>query len=123
MAVLDSTALQPDFIKLRWLEPYTSGGLNRKTFKSLPRGVYSGFVVKPGPASFEVQINHTDPEGFGEVSGFSAGAFDPASSGWSVRAWKTGCLHSVEGRGSEGKTSVDCGSLVGTREGRTGRRP
>lgn len=84
MAVLDSTALQPDFIKLRWLEPYTSGGLNRKTFKSLPRGVYSGFVIKPGPGSFEVQINHTDPEGFGEVSGFSAGAFDPASSGWSV---------------------------------------
>jgi len=84
MAVLESTSLQPDFIKLRWLEPYTSGGLNRKTFKSLPRGVYSGFVVRPGPAAFEVQIKHDDPEGFGEVSGFSGGAFDPASSGWSV---------------------------------------
>ena len=84
MALLDSQALQPEFIKMRWLEPYVSAGLNRKTFKSLPRGVYSGFVVKPGPAAFEVQVVHDDPEGYGEASGFSAGAFDPASSGWSV---------------------------------------
>lgn len=84
MAVFDTTPLQPDFIKLRWLEPFVSSGLNRKTFKSLPRGVYSGWIVSPGPGSAEVQINHDDPDGFGLVSGFSGGAFDVASSGWSV---------------------------------------
>lgn len=84
MAVLDSITLLPDWIKMRWLEPYASAGLNRKTFKSLPRGVYSGFVVRPGPGAFEVQVKHDDPEGYGLTSGFSHGDFDPASSGWSV---------------------------------------
>lgn len=84
MALLDSQSLQPDFIKMRWMEPYVSSGLNRKTFKTLPRGIYSGFVVRPGPGSAEVTVKHDDPEGFGEVSGFSEGSFDPASSGWSV---------------------------------------
>ena len=84
MTLLDSEAVQPDFIKMRWLEPYVSAGLNRKTFKSLPRGVYSGFVVRPVPSSASVTVKHNDPEGFGEVSGFSEGSFDPASSGWSV---------------------------------------
>lgn len=84
MSLLESQTLQPEFIKMRWLEPYVSSGLNRKTFKSLPRGVYSGFVVRSGPGSAEITIKHDDPEGFGEVSGFSEGSFDPASSGWSV---------------------------------------
>lgn len=83
MSFLDTKPLQPDFIKMRWLEPYVSSGLNRKTFKSLPRGIYAGFVVKAGPGPFEITIAHDDPEGYGLVSGYSGGAFDSAS-GWSI---------------------------------------
>jgi hypothetical protein len=83
MAILTSTALLPEFIKMRWNEPYVSAGLNRKTFKSSIRGVYSGFVVKPGPGSLEITIAHDDPEGYGLVSGFAGGNYDTAS-GWSV---------------------------------------
>lgn len=81
--IITSEALLPSFIKMRWNEPYVSAGLNRKTFKSTPRGVYSGFVVKPGPGAFEITIAHDDPEGYGVVSGFAGGNFD-AASGWSL---------------------------------------
>lgn len=83
MAILSTQALLPEFIKMRWNEPYVSAGLNRKTFKNTPRGVYSGFVVKPGPGALEITIAHDDPEGYGIVSGFAGGNFDTAS-GWSM---------------------------------------
>ena len=82
MTVLDSTTLEPDFIKTRWLEPFVSAANNRKAFKTQPRGVYSGFVVKPGPGALEIQVKHDDPEGYGEVTGYAGGNFD-AASGWS----------------------------------------
>lgn len=83
MATITTQTLLPSFVKMRWNEPYVSAGLNRKTFKNTPRGVYSGFVVKPGPGAFDITIAHDDPEGYGIVSGFAGGNFDTAS-GWSV---------------------------------------
>ena len=83
MTILDSKSILPEFIKLRWNEPYVSAGLNRKTFKSLPRGVYNGFVVKPGPGTNQLQVVHDDPRGWASTSGYAAGAFDMAS-GWSI---------------------------------------
>lgn len=85
MTILSSQTVLPEFIKLRWQEPYVSAGVSRKTFKSLPRGVYNGFVVKPGPGTQELQVVHNDPNGWdqSQTSGFSAGAFDTAS-GWSI---------------------------------------
>lgn len=83
MTILSSQTVLPEFIKLRWQEPYVSAGISRKTFKSLPRGVYNGFIVKPGPGLQEIQVVHNDPSGWDSTSGFSAGAFDTAS-GWSI---------------------------------------
>lgn len=83
MSVLDTKPLLPDFIKMRWMEPYTSAGLNRKTFKSLPRGFYNGFTVRPGPGALWVTVRNDDPLGWDATSGYSAGAFDSAS-GWGV---------------------------------------
>ena len=83
MSVLQSQSVAPEFIKMRWQEPYVSAGINRKTFKTLPRGVYRGFVVKPGPGSREIQIVSDDPDGWGLTSGYASGAFD-AASGWSI---------------------------------------
>jgi hypothetical protein len=83
MSVLQSQNVAPEFIKMRWMEPYVSAGINRKTFKTLPRGVYRGFVVKPGPGSREIQIVSDDPSGWGLTSGYASGAFD-AASGWSI---------------------------------------
>ena len=83
MAIITSQALLPEFVKMRWNEPYVSAGLNRKTFKNTPRGIYSGFVVKAGPGATEITIAHDNPEGYGLVSGFAGGNFDTAS-GWSM---------------------------------------
>lgn len=83
MAILETQSIHPEFIKMRWQEPYVSAGLNRKTFKTLPRGVYRGFVVKPGPGPREVTVHSDDPDGWGETSGYASGAFD-AASGWSI---------------------------------------
>lgn len=83
MAILEQQSIHPEFIKMRWQEPYVTGGLNRKTFKTLPRGVYRGFVVKPGPGPREITVHSDDPDGWGETSGYASGAFD-AASGWSI---------------------------------------
>lgn len=45
MTVLKTHGLQQDEVKVRWEEPYVSAAINR-ALMALPRGVYSGFVVK-----------------------------------------------------------------------------
>lgn len=83
MSLLDQKLISPEFVKLRWQEPYASSGFNRSQFKTMPRGVYNGFVVKAGPGAREVSVVHDDPRGWGSTSGYAYGAFDTAS-GWSV---------------------------------------
>jgi|GEM_PF-3784773 len=83
MSLLDQKPIASEFIKLRWLEPYASSGFNRSQFKTTPRGVYNGFVVKAGPGAREVSVVHDDPTGWDESTGYAYGAFDTAS-GWSV---------------------------------------
>lgn len=83
MSLLDQRLIAPEFVKLRWLEPYSSSGFNRSQFRTMPRGVHNGFVVKAGPGLREVTVAHDDPRGWGSTSGYAYGAFDTAS-GWSV---------------------------------------
>lgn len=83
MSVLDQQSIAPQFIKLRWNEPYVSSALNRKAFKTIPRGVYNGFVVKAGPGSMQVQVVHDDPTGWGLNSDLHGQDWDQAS-GWSI---------------------------------------
>lgn len=80
MTVIASRLINPQYIKMRWEEPYVSGGLNSKAFKVLPRGVYRGFDVVPGSGAKEIVVN---PASFGSVSGYVSGNYD-AASGWSV---------------------------------------
>jgi hypothetical protein len=80
MTVIASQIVNPQYIKMRWEEPYVSGGLNSKAFKVLPRGVYRGFDVVPGSSDKEVVVN---PAAIGSVSGYASGNYD-AASGWSV---------------------------------------
>lgn len=81
MTVLLEQQINPQFIKTRWQEPYVSAALNSKSFKTLPRGVYRGFDLVPGPGAKEITVSTFD--GFQGASGYASGAYD-AASGWSV---------------------------------------
>lgn len=107
MSVLDSQSVLPEFIKLRWMEPYASSALNRKTFKTIPRGVYNGFVVKPGPGAHELQIVHDDVSGWGLTGNYQGGDFDGAS-GWSVavHAQSTGYTTNIVVQAGPGRNYV-----------------
>jgi len=47
MTLIATQSIQQDQIKLRWQEPYVSAALNNKTYKTMPRGLYRGFVATP----------------------------------------------------------------------------
>lgn len=116
MSLLDQKTLLPDFIKMRWLEPYVSHGLNRKTFKTIPRGFYNGFIVRPGPGVFEVTVHSDDVSGWGPTTGYSGGNFDSAS-GWSVavHADLNGHTSTIAIQaGVSGNFTFDLSSYVGT---------
>ena len=82
MTVHLQNSLQPDQIKMRWMEPYVSAAANNKNYRTIPRGIYAGFEVTPGPGSFEVTIDTATPSG---ISGYEGGNFDSAAAiGWSV---------------------------------------
>lgn len=80
MTILDQQDVSPEFIKVRWQEPYVSNALNRKAFKTTPRGIYRGFEIIPGPGDWEITVGGAAS---GTVSGYNGGAFD-AASGWSI---------------------------------------
>lgn len=107
MSVLDTKTVLPEFIKLRWNEPYVSSGLNRKTFKTIPRGVYNGFVVKPGPGTNQIQVVHDDVSGWGLTGSYQGGDFDQAS-GWSiaVHAQSTGYTTNIVIQAGPGRNYV-----------------
>lgn len=85
MSVLQSNAINPEYIKMRWQEPYVSGGLNAKTFGVLPHGIYHGFSIVAGPGSRQVQVTTDDPfSESGNVSGYAGGNYDSAGSGYSI---------------------------------------
>jgi len=50
MSIIAQQNIQQDQIKLRWQEPYVSAALNNKTYKTMPRGLYRGFVIEPSGA-------------------------------------------------------------------------
>lgn len=74
MAILAQVSLQSDNISMRWNEPYTSAGLNRKSFATLPRGIYRGFAVTPVAGTHQVTID----AGTTGNAGYQGGAFDAA---------------------------------------------
>lgn len=61
MAIIAQQLIQQDQIKLRWQEPYTSAALNNKTYKTMPRGIYHGFILTPGPGALEVSLGTGGP--------------------------------------------------------------
>jgi len=82
--IVDQHAINPEYIKMRWQEPYVSGGLNRKMFGVIPPGVYHGLTVTAGPGSREVTISTDDPFGeAGTTSGYGGGNYDCAA-GYSI---------------------------------------
>lgn len=82
MTVIAQQSIQQDQIKLRWQEPYVSAALNNKNYKTVPRGVYRGFIVNPGPGALEITVGTGGTEA---ISGYEAGNYDAASlKGWSV---------------------------------------
>ena len=82
MTILDLQSIQQDQIKLRWKEPYVSAALNNKTYRTLPRGVYSGFEVTVGSSDYEIIIDTASPTG---ITGYEQGAFDSSVAiGYSV---------------------------------------
>jgi len=64
-------------IKLRFEEPFVSDALNKKFFNTMPRGVYGGFIVAPGTAIREIDI---DVSPSGVVTGFNEGCFETIQS-------------------------------------------
>lgn len=82
MTVISQQPLQQEQIKLRWQEPYVSAALNNKSYRTLPRGIYRGFVVSPGPGALEVTVGTGGPSG---SIGYQEGNYDPAGyTGWSL---------------------------------------
>jgi hypothetical protein len=82
MAILAQQSIQQDQIKLRWQEPYVSAALNNKNYKTVPRGVYRGFIVSPGGGALEITVGTGGTEA---LAGYEEGNYDPASlKGWSV---------------------------------------
>lgn len=55
MSVLQSIPLSPDALKMRWLEPYVTSGLNTKNIANHPKGVLAGFRIAPS-AGFVVTV-------------------------------------------------------------------
>jgi len=69
------------------MEPYTSAAVNNKNFRTIPRGVYAGFNIVPGPGTFEVTVNTDTPTG---ITGYLGGNFDTAQAmGWSIAVHET----------------------------------
>jgi len=82
--IVHQLPINPEYIKVRWQEPYVSGGLNRKTFGVIPTGIYHGFSIEAGPGNREVTVTTDDPFGdSGSVSGHSGGNYD-AAGGYSI---------------------------------------
>lgn len=87
MSTYASLAISNEYVKMRWSEPYTSAGLNKKEFGITRAGIYAGFVIG---------VNGVNPRGIdigpgfvsggvgtGSVSGYAQGGYD-ASFGYSV---------------------------------------
>lgn len=82
MTLIAQQNIQQDQIKLRWQEPYVSAALNNKNYRTVPRGIYRGFIVSPGPTNLEITVGTGGAEA---IPGYDAGNYDPASfKGWSV---------------------------------------
>lgn len=47
MAILDTVAVDPSDVKIRWQEQYVSAGLNEKMTELAPKGIYRGFALSP----------------------------------------------------------------------------
>lgn len=82
--IVSQLSINPEYIKMRWQEPYVSGGLNRKMFGVIPAGIYHGLSIVPGSSGRKVIVNTDDPYNeAGSVSGYSGGNYDSAG-GYSV---------------------------------------
>jgi hypothetical protein len=93
MTILDLQAIQQEQIKLRWKEPYVSAALNNKTYTTLPRGIYRGFEITPGPGTYEITIDTATPTG---IVDYEQGAFDSAvAMGYSVAVHENLSGHSA----------------------------
>jgi len=87
VSIFNQAAVDNEYVKMRWKEPYVSTGLNRKGFGITRKGIYSGFQISPGGLS-----NRDIIVGPGFVSGqinaalgpgYVSGNFDE-SSGYSI---------------------------------------
>jgi hypothetical protein len=82
MTIISQQPIQQEQIKLRWQEPYVSAALNNKSYRTLPRGVYRGFIVEPGPGALQIKVTTGGPSG---SLGYQEGNYDPAGyTGWSI---------------------------------------
>lgn len=84
MTIAHQLAINVEYIKMRWHEPYVSGGLNRKLFGIMPAGIYHGFSLIAGPGDRQVTITTDDPFGDSGYPGeYASGNFDCAG-GYSI---------------------------------------
>lgn len=113
------TGIDNSYVKIRWQEPYTSAGLNNKSFGVYPVGVYQGFSINPGGLSGrDIVVGHNSVSGnvgTGLQSGYVSGNFD-ATVGFSIAVLQdptgfqetvqippTGPLYHLDATGLEGK--------------------
>lgn len=100
--IIIQKAINPEYIKMRWQEPYVSGGLNQKSFGVIPAGIYHGFKVTPGPTGREITVSTDDPfYESGDVSGYGAGSHDNAA-GYSIAVYS-------DRRGTQSTIQIDMG--------------
>lgn len=64
MSTYASKNISFEYLKMRWREPYVSGGLNKKDFSVKRPGIYSGFVIG---------VNGINPRGLDIGPGFVSG--------------------------------------------------
>ncbi|MBK9390481.1 MAG: hypothetical protein IPN68_09905 [Bacteroidetes bacterium] len=77
--IFDQKNLSKEYVKVRWKEPYVSDALNKKMFGVFAKGIYSGFVISPGPGSRGLTVGPGSVSGglgTGMQGGYVSGNFD-----------------------------------------------
>ena len=87
--IVSYAQINPEYIKMRWQEPYVTGGLNKRFSGIIPRGIYRGFSLVAGPGDRQVTVKHDDPFGYCGTATYDAGNFDSVS-GHNVACYENG---------------------------------
>ncbi len=82
MSIFSSQSISYEYIKVRWQEPYVSEAVNRRFWGTIPKGIYNGFIINPGPGLREITVGPGSVSGTGGLGtglvgpGYVSGLYD-----------------------------------------------